>query len=138
MTTNTEAPVADPSWNADDGEREVTARRIALMAGQDVAKDTATWWSAAAATLADLREKAPRHLPATPDDWEEWFDSSKIRTHADTDQVLAYMDMLVAACDSIAADYTREQRRLVRETRAADDAVEAGRSGAPDAGTIGG
>lgn len=136
MNTNTDAPVEDPSWIADDGEREIEACRVALVAGRDIAESAAKWWSEAAATLATLRELAPRHLPKTPDGWEEWFELGKIRTHADTDQVMGVFDMLVASCDSIAADYSREKRRLVREARAHEDAVKAGESAAATAGNI--
>jgi hypothetical protein len=134
MSTETEAP----SWNHDEDQRWLEGQTRALTAGQETAARTAQWWMEAAATLAKLRAEAESNLPPTPDGWEEWFETHKIRTHVDVPDFLAYLDQMVAACDSIAGDYRREGKRLGKEREEADKAngEAAARWAAQNAGKI--
>lgn len=140
MSTETDTPAEAPSWNPDEDQRWLDGQTQALTAGQETAARTAQWWMSAAAILADLRNQAPRHLPATPDGWEEWFESHKIRTHVDPADVLTFLDQLVAGCDSIAGDYRREGQRLAQEQKTANqaNADAAAKWQAQNAGSIGG
>ena len=122
MSTDTHTTTEDPSWDPDEAQRWLDGQKRALVGGQETAVRTSTWWSEAAATLAKLRNDAETQLPQTPDGWEEWFETHKIRTHVDTTEVFAYLDQLVAAFDSIAGDYRREGQRLVQESKDADAA----------------
>jgi hypothetical protein len=138
MSTDTHTTDEAPSWDPDEERRWFDGQRHALVNGQETAVRTSTWWSNAAATLAQLRHDAETQLPKTPDGWEEWFETHKVRTHVDTAEVLAYLDQLVAACDSIAGDYRREGQRLVQESKEADEAnaQAAARWAAMNAGKI--
>jgi hypothetical protein len=138
MSTDTGTTSERPSWDPDEDRRWLDGQRHALLNGQETAVRTSTWWSEAAATLAELRSAAPQHFPKTVDGWEEWFETSKLRTHVDQDEFLVYLDQMVAACDAFAGDYRREGQRLGREQQAADaaNAEAAARFDAVNAGKI--